>query len=130
MPVHLLRPEGLPPVNGYSHVTVAEGTVIHVSGQVPARPDGGVVDPGNVAAQAEQVFTNVRTALRAAGASWPDVVKLTYYLTDIGDLPEVRSVRDRHLDPDHLPASSLMQVAALVNPDFRIEIDAVAVVRG
>lgn len=51
-----------------------------------------------------------------------------YFLTDLADLPVVRGVRDRYLDPDRLPASSLVQVAGLVHPDFRVEIDAVAVV--
>lgn len=128
MPSFILRPDGLPPVNGFSHVTIAAGTVIHISGQVPARSDGSAVAPGDVAAQCEQVFTNVAIALAAAGATWSDVVKLTYYLTDINDLAEVRAVRDRHLDAGRLPASSLVQVAALVHPDFKIEIDAVAVV--
>lgn len=125
---HLTRPDRMPPVNGYSHVTLATGTVVHVSGQVPVRPDGSVVE-GDVAAQTEQVFLNLETALRAAGATWSDVVKMSYFLVDIADLPQVRGVRDRFLDPDGLPASSLVQVAGLVNPAFRVEIDAVAVVQ-
>ncbi|MFJ9312915.1 RidA family protein [Pimelobacter simplex] len=126
---HLARPAGLPPSNGYSHVTVAgPGRLVHVSGQVPARADGTVVDPTDVAAQTEQVFEHLQTALAAAGAGWGDVVKMGYFLTDLADLPVVRGVRDRYLDPDRLPASSLVQVAGLVHPDFRVEIDAVAVV--
>lgn len=125
---HLERPDGLPPSNGYSHVTVAgPGRIVHVSGQVPARSDGSVVDPTDVAAQAAQVFDNLQIALAAAGAGWGDVVKLGYFLIDLADLPVVREVRDRYLDPAHLPASSLVQVAGLVHPDFRVEIDAVAV---
>jgi enamine deaminase RidA (YjgF/YER057c/UK114 family) len=122
-----VRPEGLPPVNGYSHVTVASGLVVHISGQVPVRPDGTVVD-GGAEAQTEQVFRNLQTALESVGGSWERVVKLGYYLRDLADLDAVRTVRDRFLDPAHLPASSLVQVAGLVHPDFRIEIDAVAVI--
>lgn len=128
MPEFIRRPEGLPPPNGYSHVTTGSGTVIHVSGQVPMRADGSIVDPGDVEAQCEQVFANLRRALAAAGAAWSDVVKLTYYLADMADIVTVRVVRDRHIDPNRLPASSAVQVAALVHPDFRIEIDAVAIV--
>jgi enamine deaminase RidA (YjgF/YER057c/UK114 family) len=62
------------------------------------------------------------------GASWGHVVKMNYYLRDIADLGAVRTVRDRFLDPARLPASSLVQVAGLVHPDFLIEIDAVAVI--
>lgn len=127
MPSFIQRPPGLPPVNGFSHITTAVGSVVHISGQVPARSDGSVVSSDDVEAQCEQVFRNLETALAAAGAGWLDVVKMTYFLTDINDLPDVRAVRDRHLDPDHLPASSLVQVVALVNPDFKIEVDAVVV---
>lgn len=122
-----LQPEGLPPVNGYSHATVASGRVAHISGQVPVRPDGTRVE-GGAEAQTEQVFHNLHSVLEAIGASWDRVVKLNYYLRDMADLAEVRTVRDRFLDPAQLPASSLVQVAGLVHPDFRIEIDAVAVV--
>lgn len=122
------QPDGLPPTNGYSHAVVATGRLVHVSGQVPARPDGTVVDSLDVTAQAEQVFHNLGIALEAAGATWADVVKMSYFLTDLADLPDVRAVRDRFLHPAHLPASSLVQVAGLVHPDFRVEIDAVAVV--
>lgn len=128
MPEFILRPDGLPPANGFSHVVRAAGTAVYVSGQVPARPDGSIVSPDDVEAQCEQVFANLETALAAAGASWPDVVKLTFYLVDTKDLPTVRAVRDRHVDVARPPASSAVQVAALVHPDFRIEIDAVAVI--
>ena len=114
-------------MNGYSHVTVASGLLVHVSGQVPVRPDGSVV-LGAAEVQTEQVFQNLSAALEAVGASWADVVKLTYFLRDIADLDEVRAVRDRFVDPGRLPASSLVQVAGLAHPDFRIEIDAVAAI--
>lgn len=126
MPVFIERPDGLPPVNGYSHVAIATGTMIFISGQVPLGPDGTLAGE-DVSAQAEQVFRNLQGALQAAGVSWAQVVKLTYYLTDIADLPAVRAVRDRYLRATQLPASSLVQVAALVNPAFRLEIDAIAV---
>ncbi len=122
------RPEGLPAVTGYSHVVSAAGTVLFVSGQVPARADGSIVDPLDVEAQCEQVFTNLRVALAAGGATWADVVKMTYFLTDMADLSAVRAVRDRHLDPQRMPASTLVQVAGLVNPEYRVEIDAIAIV--
>jgi reactive intermediate/imine deaminase len=126
MPLFIERPDGLPPVNGFSHVATATGTMIFISGQVPLGPDGTLAGE-DVSAQAEQVFRNLQVALHAARVSWADVVKLTYYLTDIADLAAVRSVRDRYLHTNRLPASSLVQVAALVNPAFRLEIDAIAV---
>ena len=85
---HHRQPEGLPLVSGYSHVTVASGLVVHISGQVPLRADG-MPAPGGAEAQAEQVFRNLDTALQAAGASWGDVAKLTFYLRDLADLDDV-----------------------------------------
>ncbi len=127
MQEHFLRPDGLPPVNGYSHAVVFSGRMVAVSGQVPVDGDGKLVgtDPG---AQTRQVFQNLATALAAAGARMDDVVKLTYYLTDLGDLETVRRVRDEFVSPHHPPASSLVQVSGLVHPAFRIEIDALAAI--
>ncbi len=127
MIAHHGRPTGSPPVNGYSQVTVASGAVVHVSGQVPVRADGTLVT-GGAEAQAQQVFENLSIALRSVGASWSQVVKMTIFLRDIADLDDVRAVRDRFVDPEALPASSLVQVAGLLYPDFLLEIDAVAVI--
>jgi enamine deaminase RidA (YjgF/YER057c/UK114 family) len=125
MPDFIARPDGLPPTNGYSHVTIAHGDTVFISGQVPVGADGEVVS-ADPSAQVEQVFINLGTALAAVGLDFSQVVKLTYYLVDLADLAVVREVRDRFLDPARLPASSLIQVAGLVSPAFRVEIDAVA----
>ena len=122
---HHVRPAGLPPVNGYSHVVEFTGRMVAVSGQVPVDGDGRLVgdDPE---AQLRQVFENLRTALAAAGARFDQVVKLTVFLTDLADLDAFRRVRDEYLTPDRLPACSLVRVAGLVHPAFRVEIDALA----
>lgn len=126
-PEHTVRPEGLPPANGYSHVVTAEGRLVFVSGQVPLDGDGRLVG-ADAGAQADQVFRNIGVALAAGGATFADVVKLTFFVTDLADLTVVREVRDRYVSPDAPPASSLVQVAGLVSPDFRLEVEAVAVV--
>ncbi|GAA1717936.1 RidA family protein [Fodinicola feengrottensis] len=123
---HLLRPAGLPPVNGYSHAVVYKGQTVVISGQVPLDADGVLVGPDDPAAQIEQVFTNLETALAAAGATMADVVKLTVFLTDLADLPIFRAVRDKHITVDTPPASSLVQVSGLVHPGFRVEVEALA----
>ncbi|EIE99174.1 RidA family protein [Saccharomonospora glauca] len=128
MQEHHVRPAGLPPTNGYSHAVAFTGRMIAVSGQVPLDAEGKLVGKDDPYAQTKQVFTNLATALAAAGASLDQVVKLTFYLTDLGDLEAVRRARDEFLSPDKLPASSLVEVKGLVNPDFRIEIDALAAV--
>ncbi|HEX5335270.1 MAG TPA: RidA family protein [Propionicimonas sp.] len=126
MPEFISRPEGLSAANGYSHVAIA-GPLLFVSGQVPVLADGTVVGTGDVEAQVDQVFRNIACALTAADVTWSQVVKLTYFILDIADLATVRAVRDRYIDLTAPPASTLVQVSALVNPAFRVEIDAVAV---
>jgi enamine deaminase RidA (YjgF/YER057c/UK114 family) len=125
---HFARPEGMPPVNGYSHAVSYSGTVVAVSGQVPMDGDGRVVGVDDPEEQVRQVFRNLGVALEAAGSDFARVVKLTVYLIDLDDLAVFRKVRDEHLGPTAPPASSLVQVKGLVNPAFRLEIDAFAVV--
>ena len=125
---HVVRPEGLPPVNGYSHAVSHSGTVVAVSGQVPMDADGRVVGTGDPEAQMRQVFGNLDAVLRAAGSDFARVLKLTVYLTDLADLAVFRAVRDEFVDPAAPPASSLVQVAGLVHPAFRVEIDAIAAI--
>jgi enamine deaminase RidA (YjgF/YER057c/UK114 family) len=119
----------LPSPNGYSQVaSVPPGSrLVWTSGQVPLDA-GGAVAVGDWAAQTRQVMRNVGAALTAAGAGWGDVFKLTIYVTDTTDLPTVRAVRDEFIDPANPPTSSLVRVAGLVQPDFLIEIEAVAAV--
>ncbi|MFH8596882.1 RidA family protein [Streptomyces rimosus] len=124
---HILRPEGAPPVNGYSHAVRFTGPMVVVSGQVPVAPDGAVVGVGDAEAQVRQVYANLATALEAAGSGLEHIVKLTVYLTDLEDLPTFRRVRDEHQDAEHPPACSLVRVAGLVHPDFRVEVEALAV---
>lgn len=74
------------------------------------------------------MFANLTTTLTAAGASTADVVKLTVFLTETADLAVFRRVRDEHIDRDSPPASSLVFVSGLVNPAFRVEIEALAAI--
>jgi reactive intermediate/imine deaminase len=119
----------LPPVNGYSHAVRVAGEFVVVSGQVPMNAAGQVVGADNPEAQIRQVFVNLAAALAAAGSGLDRVVKLTVFLTDLADLPIFRTVRDEFISADAPPASSLVQVSGLVHPDFRVEIEAFAVVQ-
>jgi reactive intermediate/imine deaminase len=125
---YLVQPDGLAPSNGYSHAVIFSGRMVAVSGQVPVDADGNVVGTGDVRVQLRQVFDNLATALRSAGADMSDVVKLTVYLTDLDDLPTFREVRDEYIAVAQPPASSLVQVVGLVNPLFKVEIDALAAI--
>jgi enamine deaminase RidA (YjgF/YER057c/UK114 family) len=99
---------------------------VAVSGQVALDEDGQVVGAGDPAAQARQVFENLRRCLAAAGATFNDVIKLTYFVTDVAYMPAIRAVRDEALGTGPLPASTAVQVAALVSPELLLEIEALA----
>ncbi|BAL90485.1 putative endoribonuclease L-PSP [Actinoplanes missouriensis 431] len=117
-----------PTPNGFSHVVaVAPGSrLIVTSGQVPIAADGSV--PSGWADQTRLVFENLAEALKSAGAGWSDVVKLTFFVTDVDHLVTVRAVRDEFVDVARPPASSLVQVAGLFRPDLLIEVEALAAV--
>ncbi|MER5888018.1 RidA family protein [Streptomyces sp. NPDC001941] len=128
---HLTRvaaPEGVAPGTGYTHVVWGTGRFVAVSGQCALDEHGKVVGEGDAEAQARQVFENLRHCLAAAGATFDDVVKLTYFLTDIADLSAVRTARNAVIAPDRLPASSAVQVSALFRPELLMEVEAFAIV--
>ncbi|MCX5010768.1 RidA family protein [Streptomyces sp. NBC_00555] len=128
---HLSRvraPEGVSPGTGYSHVVWGTGRFVAVSGQCALDEKGEVVGEGDAAAQARQVFENLRRCLAAAGAGFDDVVKLTYFVTDVAHLPAVRAARDAVIPADRQPASSAVQVSALFRPELLLEVEAFAVV--
>lgn len=123
-----LSPEALAPPSGYSHVVDAPaGRIIYISGQVPLDTAGQLVGEGDFEAQTRRVFENLSAALDAAGASWSDVVKLSYFLRDVGQIATVRSIRNEYVDTEHPPASTLVEVSGLFRDDVLIEIEAVAV---
>jgi reactive intermediate/imine deaminase len=124
-----LSPETLAPPFGYSHVVdVRPGRLVYISGQVPLDTEGNLVGPGDFEAQAHQVFANLTAALEAADASWSDVVKVTYFLRDVGNIVHLRAIRNEYTDAEHPPASTLVEVSRLFRDDVLVEIEAVAVV--
>ncbi|MER5449098.1 RidA family protein [Streptomyces sp. NPDC002766] len=120
-------PDGVFPAAQYSHVVMGTGRLVAVAGQVAVDEDGKPVGEGDPEAQARQVFENLRRCLAAAGASFDDVVKLTYFVTDMAHMPAIRAARAEHIADDRLPTASAVQVAALVRPEFLLEIEALAV---
>ena len=98
-----------------------------VSGQIAQDERGELVGPGDPAAQARQVFDNLRRCL-TAGAGFGDVVKLTFFVLDVADLPAVRAARDAVVDTARPAASTSVQVAALVASGYLLEVEAWALV--
>jgi enamine deaminase RidA (YjgF/YER057c/UK114 family) len=128
----IFSPATLPPPTGYSHVAkVNKGTLVYIAGQVSSDASGKLVGEGNFEAQVEHVFKNVKLALEAAGATMADIVKLnTYLVAEVShdDLPKMRAVRDRYLNKDKPPASTLVVVSRLARPGWLIEVEAVAAI--
>lgn len=123
-----ISPDGVAPGNGYSHVVVGEGRLVVISGQVALDEQGNVVGENDAAAQARQVFENLRRCLAAGGATFAEVAKFTFYVTDVAILPEVRAARDAYIDTARAPASTAVQVAALYRPELMLEVEALAVI--
>ena len=114
---------------GYSNVVeVSNGRMIFIAGQSAIDPNGNVVGAGDMRAQAEQVFQNIQAALEAVGATFQQVVKLSYYMTDISQIAAIREVRDRYINTAKPPVSTAVEVRRLFREEFMIEVEAVAVV--
>lgn len=117
------------PIRGYysNSVRVSAGPLLFVAGQIPLDADGTLVGAGDVAAQAEQVLKNIETIVTANGATLADVLKVTVYVTDIGALDRIAPIRKRYFPSDG-PASVLVEVSRLVEPEILIEMDAIVAV--
>lgn len=127
-----IQPEGLSKPTTYTHVvSVQGGRTLFISGQVASNARGEIVGKGDLRAQTTQVFENLKTALAAAGGTWNDVVKINWYVVGFQPemLPVLREVRAKYVNAAQPPASTLVGVTALANPDFLIEVEAVAVVK-
>ncbi len=134
MAISLVNPEGLPKVDLYRQVAVATGSkLVFMAGQVARAADGGRVGEGDLAAQAEQCYLNIGTALAEVGASFDDVAKLTVYLVDW--TPEKRpqlvegiSRAAATLGITSTPPFTGIGVATLAEPDLLVEVEATAVI--
>jgi len=103
------------------------GRTIYVSGQVSMDTEGSVVGERDVKLQTETVLEHVKTVLEEAGGGMDDVVKVTVFITDMGFYDEIHEVRRRYFEEPY-PASSMVEVSALIDPRLLIEIEAVAVI--
>lgn len=124
-----VNPEQLAPARGFSHATVA-GDTVWIAGQIGSDSTGTIVEPHDFVSQYAQAIQNVAVALRAAGCEPEDAVKLTYYVTDIQAYRDNRraiGAAYREFFRSDYPASTLVEVRSLVDPNALIEIEAVAV---
>lgn len=120
-----IRVEGAAePISHYTDA-VRFGDLLFVSGAAAFDSDGNVVGKGDVVTQTRVVLQNIRDALQEVGADMGDVLKVTVFLTDIGDRAAINPVRKEFFG-DAKPASTLFEVSALAVPDMLVEIEAVA----
>jgi len=127
-----LNPPSLPQSRGYTQVVEvpAGHRLVFLSGQVPLDSTGTLRGKTDFRTQAKQVFDNLRAGLAAADADFDDVVKLNFYILDVGHIPVLREVRDQYVNVAAPPASTLVQVSRLFRDDVLLEVEAIAAVRG
>jgi len=125
-----ISPNTLIPPAGYSHIAkVNRGTIVYLAGQVSSDASGKLIGEGNFEAQVEQVFRNLKIAIEVAGGTMADIVKLNIYLVaavDQSEVPKLRAIRNRYVNVEKPPASTLVVVSRLAQPGWLIEIEAVA----
>ncbi|WP_150255878.1 RidA family protein [Nocardiopsis deserti] len=134
MTVQRFTPEGMMQPAPYHHVAVSTGTRhVHVSGQIARRADATPVAPGDLAGQVAQALRNTATGLAGAGATFDDVLRLTFYVTawEPGKIDAfmagVAEVAEETGLPTPLPPSSLIGVDYLFEPDVLVEVEATAI---
>jgi enamine deaminase RidA (YjgF/YER057c/UK114 family) len=111
----------------YSHAVRKRGTPLYIAGQVALDASGAIVGEGDIEAQVEQVYRNIRGVVEAAGGSMADIVKITIYTTDLAYRTAIGAARERHL-AEPKPASTFLVISSLAQPGFLVEIEAVAII--
>ena len=128
MPYSTIVPSTAKPVANYKMATRTEGgRLVYISGQVAWNAQGDIVGPGDIRAQAQQVFRNLRRVLQAAGGDFNDLIKITTYVTNAAHVPAIVEERSK-VFAGELPASTLIVVQGLFHPDFLLEVEGIAVI--
>ncbi|NHA04428.1 RidA family protein [Mucilaginibacter sp. HC2] len=130
--ISFINPSSVSTSKGYSQavtIDLGKNTMLILSGQVALDKDGHLVGKDDISAQIQQVFTNIKNIVEAAGGNMNDVVKLNYYMTDVSQVQVLRGIRDKFVNTVHPPASTLVQVSKLFRDDILVEIEATAIIQ-
>lgn len=123
-----IRAEGLPAPMGHYSDAVLAGDTLYITGLTAHEPSGALVGNEDLAMQSRRIFENLGRVLAATGGKPDDVARVTVYMRDISQRAEMNAARKEFFG-DHRPASTLLGVSALVEPEVLIEVDAVAVLQ-
>ena len=127
--VQISSPKLRQPTGVFSHATAIEATgrFVFISGMTARRPDGSIAGIGDITEQTRQVCENVKAAVEAAGGTLADVCRVDVYVRNMEDFAKIHEIRALYFE-EPLPASTMVEVSKLANPDYLIEISAIAVV--
>ena len=125
----IITPQNVHRPFGYSHAMQVDNT-LYISGQIPLDMDMQVVGKGDMAAQTELVYENLKKVLEEAGGTMESIVMMNIYVTDLDAFDrETRDLRKKYFG-SYYPAVTAVEVRRLYNPDYLIEVEAVAVLDG
>jgi enamine deaminase RidA (YjgF/YER057c/UK114 family) len=131
MQVTFDNPGGVPaPAGSYSHVArvqVGDAIFLYLSGQIAQDGEGNIVGGADMGAQAAYIHENIRTILAAHGATMADVIKMSTYVTDMGQVGPIRDLRARYFS-EPFPTSTLVEVSRLAREGWLVEIEVVAAI--
>ena len=128
MAKEIIKPASMSQPTGYSYAVKKSGTPVYIAGQVALDGQGKIVGEGDAAAQTEQVFANIKSVVEACGGAMADIVKINVYVTDISYRPAIAAARQKHFPDGQFPASTFVVISALAQPQFLVEIEAVAMI--
>ena len=129
--VSFKNPASVAPPKGYSHAAIVDlgnSQMIVLSGQVPLDKQGNLVGKDDLTKQCEQVFMNIKNILTDVGGTMDNVIKIGIYMVDVSQIQTVRDVRNKYINLQNPPASTLVQVSSLFRGDVLIEIEATAII--
>ncbi len=130
-PVEIKNSPQLYTPKGYSHyvqIDLGNSTMLIISGMIAFDKNGQLVGKDDLARQTEQIFSNIKTIIEEAGGNMNDLVKLTIFMTDVSQVQIFRDVRNKFINNDNPPASTLVEVSKLAGKDLLLEVESTVII--